>query len=253
MNNNERQTPAAQSDQKSATDSTSSVGKNDEKASAATSETPPTDAANVVAEDVNNRVIPASQMVPDTSPVDPADVRKLVTENAIPVPADSVTMAPVPDSIQMTQPSALELEESDNEQVSMIKVQLAAFAKAVTRPTGKTNDDFRQAAKLCLQFTKHVIQYPKIPVLDTLLAFFQENQEGACASTNYMKGSTTLSMADQQQVGYLYSLFTDLANKTVVRVNSALVINVLKKPEIAEYYNRKMAGIRQSAANANEE
>jgi hypothetical protein len=179
-----------------------------------------------------------------TPAVSPVTEQIALAPSPVSVPADTVTLA-TPTTLEPVA-VAETITVADDEHVQTLKIQLAAFSKAVMRP-GKKPEDFRNAATLAVQITKHVIQYPKVPVLDALLDFFRDNMDGVCAPTNFMKGSTTVGHSDERQVGYLYNLFSDLANKTVVRISNAQVINVLKKPEIAEYFNRKMAGIRQAA------
>lgn len=141
--------------------------------------------------------------------------------------------------------SALDPSEDDDENVSTLKVQLAAFRKLVNGH-GKDPVDFRAAAKMSSTITKFVIAHPKKKVLDTLLDFFVEEKNGVCSAENYMKGSTTLPANEEQQVGYLYGLFSDLANKRIVSINSSVVINILRKPEIVGYYNKKIAGFKSA-------
>ncbi len=195
--------------------------------------------------------------VESTTPEEPADetpATETSTENKPAVaPQETVVLATTsptplvttPDAAALVSSLVTDVAEEDNEHVTTLKIQLAAFSREVMKP-GNNPQDFKQAAKLAAQITKHVIQYPKVPVLDTLYNFFKENITEACAAENYYKGATTLTATEEQQVAYLYNLFAGLAQGLKVSVNTALVNNVLKKPEIINYYHRRLAGLTQN-------
>ena len=203
---------------------------------------------------VVEKTTPATPPVATTQPV--AAPAAKPEEKPVPIkapetvkekPTDPAVVAPVVEADPVVEVPVESVDDpvDDDEQVTALKIQLAAFAKLVGRP-GKSPEDFKSAAKTAVQFTQFVIKYPKVPVLDALLAFFEENIDGACNPKNYMKGSTTLSRTDEQQVGFLYGLFSDLARKQSVKINSGLVVQILKKPEIVGYYNRRISGLVQS-------
>lgn len=203
------------------------------------SETPseeptPTEPEQVPEEPTEAVVPPAAEPEPAAPPVPPEEPTEVA---AAPTPV--VQEAPVVENTAV----------DEDPQVASLKKQLADFKAAVMR-RGSEPSEFAGAAKLIAQITRFVIQSPKTPVLNTLLTFFEENLKGACMNKNYMKGSTTLSMAEEQQVGYLYGLFSDMAQKKIVRINTGQVIQILKKPEIVNFYERKMSVLKQAAAAA---
>lgn len=195
-------------------------------------ETPAVQSEELVSESTSE--VPAETVVPVTAETPNQDAVVLATQ-------DVETLNTVENVTEQTTP----ISENDNEHVTTLKIQLAAFSREVMK-FGEKPEDYRQAAKLAAQITRHVIQYPKVPVLDTLYDFFKENIKGVCAPENYLKGSTTLAANEEQQVAYLYNLFAGLAQGLKVSVNTALVNNVLKKPEIVNYYHRRLAGLTQN-------
>ncbi len=208
----------------------------------------PADTTTPVSEEANGEPTPPeSEQVVEEEEVPPVPTPEPV---APPPPAEepAVVMADPAPAIQEA-PVAESNATDEDPQVASLKNQLADFKVAVMR-RGSEPSDFAGAAKLIAQITRFVIQSPKTPVLNALLAFFEENLKGACLNKNYMKGSTTLSMAEEQQVGYLYGLFSDMAQKKIVRINTGQVIQVLKKPEIVNFYERKMSVLKQAASAA---
>lgn len=107
---------------------------------------------------------------------------------------------------------------------------------------GKNPKDFKAAAAKSASIMKLVVKNPKVPVLDALLKFFVDNKDSVAKPDVFMSGSTSLPHGDEQQVGVLFNLFYSLANKRTERVSVSFVTNILKKPEIISYYNRKVAG-----------
>ena len=184
-------------------------------------------------------------MTDDAPPEAPAQTPEAVSAPE-PTPAPAPPVVAPASTPEMTSTS---LSSDDDELVAALKLQLASFSKALSRP-GSKPEDYRAAAKLALQITKFVIQTPKVSVLDALLAFFEENINGVCSQQMFMKGSTTLSGSDEQQVGFLYNLFAQMAMKQQVRINNQQVVAILKKPEIANYYQRRMAVFAQTQRNA---
>lgn len=176
---------------------------------------------------------------------EPAAAQTLGGGIPIKPPAAQAVQVVVADEAPSSEPSSLTISDDDDPQVKDLKIQLKAFVEAVSQP-GQIPTDFRAAARLLSQITQFVIRFPKVPVLDALLAFFEEHNTTAAAPQNMLKGVTTLSNNDQQQIGVLFSLFSDLASRNVVACNSGKVVQVLKKPEIPNYYNRRVAGIQAS-------
>lgn len=167
-----------------------------------------------------------------TKPVEVAALPVVDIKNEVPVIVEAEVLTGA------TAPSA-----EDTEQVTRLKLLLIDL-KAGLSARGKTPEDFRNAAKVASMVTKFVIANPKPPVLDTLLAFYVENKTGVCKPEEFMKGSTTLNRTDEQQVGFLNGLFSDIANGRATRINSAYVVNVLKRTEFVEYFKRKMNALR---------
>lgn len=197
---------------------------------------------------------PTEENTAPEAPVEetPAVAQPVTTSETPEVIADDVTkQAPAPvveatviaDPVPAAAPLSTDPVEGDDENVEKLKLMLAAL-KAKLGGYGKDPENFKIAAKQASTVTKFVISHPKTNVLDTLLAFFNENKDGVCAAENFMKGSTTLPATEEQQLGFLFNLFSDLANKRLVGVNASLVINVLKKPEIVNYFQRKVAGLK---------
>lgn len=187
----------------------------------------------------------------DTSPVVketpvPTPTPTLPANEPKPTPQEeTVVVAPVSTaSPQETSVSSTKIQDGDDEQVKQLKIMLAAFKRASARP-GKVPEDFKEPAKQISIITKFIIQYPKVPVLDTLLAFFKENIDDVC-SANYLRGTTTLTSDMERKVAFLYNMWSELAREQVVRIETQLVVSVLQKPEIVNYYNRKIAGIQQA-------
>lgn len=173
------------------------------------------------------------------APAEPAPVEVPVVEAASQVVVTVAT--PAKSAVK----ASLEIVEGDDAQVINLKTQLAAFCESNSN-WGETPEDYKQSAKLILQITKYVLQFPKVDVLDAFLTFFEENADGVCAGRNYLKGTSTLSQSDERLVGYLHALFLDLAHKNVVPINPGMVTQVLKKPEIANYYSRRISALVQS-------
>lgn len=201
---------------------------------------------------------------PEVKKEEPAPITPPVVVTA-PVPAPAPVPTPTPAPAPVTPPTpapvapvvqeevAVEAEpvvvDEDNVQVAKLNGMLAEIKVALSKP-GKIPPDFRDAAKKVAIMTQFVITFPKVPVLDALLKFVQDNLNGVCAPSNFLKGGTTLGETDEQQSAYLYLLFHDIASKRLLAINSASVIQVLKKQEFVGYYNRKQAGIRAVAAAA---
>jgi hypothetical protein len=157
--------------------------------------------------------------------------------------AKAAAQAPEPDAVVEEDVGTSTIgDDADNANVAKLKEYLQYFLMALDA-TGDKPTDFAEAAGINAQFTKLIIQHPKVPMLDTLLAFYVENKDKL---DKFMKGSTTLPPVEEQQVGYLHGLFEDLALRRPVRVDAGQVARVLKKPEFGNYYNRKMNGIRQN-------
>lgn len=177
-----------------------------------------------------------------------------VVEEAVKAPVDTVvlaTPAPAPEPIveapvveepvvETVVMQSLVVTEEDDEQVVMLKTKLADFVEAAGK-LGSEPEDFKGQAKQALMIAKFVTQYPKVNVLDALTAFFEENIKGVCDSKTFLKGTDTLSMTDARLVGYLHSIFADIARKQNVGINAGMVTQVFKKPEIANYFNRRVA------------
>lgn len=136
--------------------------------------------------------------------------------------------------------------EGDTPQVIKLKGILKELKEAL-QGYGKEPEHFKQAAAITVVLTRHVTNNARQEVFDALLAFFEENKDGVCSHQEFMKGSTTLSASDEHQVGFLHNLFLQLANRRFFKVNHAQVVNVLKRPEIANYFSRKVAGIKANS------
>lgn len=136
--------------------------------------------------------------------------------------------------------------EGDTPQVIKLKGILKELKEAL-QGYGKEPEHFKQAAAITVVLTRHVVNNARQEVFDALLAFFEENKDGVCSHQEFMKGSTTLSATDEHQVGFLHNLFLQLANRRFFKVNHAQVVNVLKRPEIANYFSRKVAGIKANS------
>ncbi len=127
--------------------------------------------------------------------------------------------------------------EFEDPKVNHLNDLLRDFVEA-NNVSGDTPDHFANSARLANVITQYVINNPTIPVLNHLKDFFIANADGVCSAKNYMKGSTTLNFNDEQQVGFLYNLFKDIASGVRPRKNEALIIQVLKRIEILEYYGK---------------
>lgn len=148
-------------------------------------------------------------------------------------------------ALEIVQSEVLSTTEASGDDEQMVKFKnLLIDTKRALEGRGKVPEDFRTAANLTSKITKFIITQPRQQYLDTLLAFFIENKDGVCHGTEFMKGSTTLSRNDEQQLGFLNSLMNDLANRRISKVNHALITSVMRKPEIAEYFKRKMNGLK---------
>lgn len=196
---------------------------------------------------------------PEPAPVPPVEPEVIIPPVPAPEPIAPPPLPPEEPAVVMAAPAPVVKQapvvesavESEDPQVASLKIQLDAF-KVTAMKRGSEPTDHAACAKLIAQITRFVIQSPKTAVLNALLTFFEENLKGACLNKNYMKGSTTLSMNEEQQVGYLYGLFSDMAQKKIVRINSGQVIQILKKPEIVNFYERKMSVLKQAAQTATE-
>jgi hypothetical protein len=134
----------------------------------------------------------------------------------------------------------------DDRLVTELKEKLATF-KTLLEGYGDKPEDFAQAAKKGYDVAKFAIKYPKTPVLNTLLAFFVENKDGAASGIGIMKGATTLPANELRVVGVLFNLFSNLASHRFASIDNGYINGILKKPEIVNYYNRRKAGIKAAA------
>lgn len=209
------------------------------------------------------------ETVPDTVPEDqpeqaPHDVMPPDLTPA-PVAADSV---PTPEVITGTEPALasepavetapLEVTQEDTAEVEAAVVEidntdphvaklnlLLQMFKEQNEQPGQVPEHFSESARTALAVTKYVIDKPKVEVLDALLAFFVAERDGVCSPIEYLKGSTTLSKFDEQKVGFLFNMFSDMSHRRGGPINSAHVAVVLGRQEIVGYYNRKRAGFTQ--------
>jgi len=131
----------------------------------------------------------------------------------------------------------------DTPKVAKLK-EILSELKVALSGHGKTPEEFLHAAQLNATLVRYVMANYRPEVLDTLLAFYEENLDGVCRPTEFLKGSTTLSATEEQQVGLLHHLFYQLATKRFIKVNNSHVVNILKRPEIGNYFQRRMAGIK---------
>jgi hypothetical protein len=138
--------------------------------------------------------------------------------------------------------TSLTADEGDSTNVAELKIQLAGFVESLKKP-GKKPEDFAERARIFSRVTDMVIRNPTPPVLNLLLAFYTEQ---VSELPSFLKGSTTLQSVEERRVGFLHVLFSDLANQNAVRVSSAEVINVLKKPEISNFYDRKVSALQKN-------
>jgi hypothetical protein len=134
------------------------------------------------------------------------------------------------------------VEDGDDENVISLKLQLEALTQQLSRKGGD-EASYEPAARLLLQITNFVCLHPKVPVLDTLYQYILDNIHGVAEPKILLQGNHLLSKPDAQKVGFLMNLFLDLAHRRKVNINSGLILQVLKKPEVINYYNRRMAGI----------
>ncbi len=177
----------------------------------------------VVADDQTAKTPPESE-----SEIDTDGIEETETQNAD-VNVDKAVVETVDDSLTVSV-NVLRLREL-----------LATFTEA-NNALGKTPEHFRESAKLSSTITKFIIKNPRADVLDCLYDFFVEHKNDVCSDESFMKGSTTLPPVEERQVGFLFGLFSNLANDRAIRVSRTLVINVLKKTEIADYYARRARG-----------
>lgn len=177
---------------------------------------------------------PVIEQVADTATPKTIPEATAVLADPVPVPTTDDTAAA---------PSVIDPNENDNEPVRDLKVMLTAFKERLSNG-GTQPEEFMLAARQASAITNHVIALPKVDVLDTLLAFFEENREGVCRPENVLQGTSTLNPDEDQKISYLFTLFLDLAARRAMPVNAAAVARILRKPEIGNYYNRRVAGIR---------
>jgi hypothetical protein len=157
--------------------------------------------------------------------------------------------AEFPNAIMSSEPAEETAVDSttpvEGDTVAVVKLkQILKELKEALQGYGKEPEHFKHAATITVVLTKHVTNNARSEVFDALLAFYEENKDGVCKPEEFMKGSTTLSATDEHQVGFLHNLFLQLAHRRFFKVNHTQVVNVLKRPEIANYFSRKVAGIK---------
>lgn len=172
------------------------------------------------------------------------EATKKVVTPVEPVAEDVVAEEPTPEPDVVEETEVVATTES-NPKTDRIKAVLADLKVALSRP-GKDPKEFREAARLTATLTKLAITNPHTEVLDTILAFFVAENDGVAKPDVFMKGSTTLPKTEEQQVGFLFTMFSDLANRRPTKINSSLVINILRKPEFTSYYTRKVSGFKSN-------
>jgi len=191
-------------------------------------------------ETIGDTVTGSEVKVTPETPEDEVETSEPQTTEPIAV-ADAIS-EPASEEVPVEEPTS----NNDAPNVAKLKEILKLLKEALEGP-GKNPEDFAHAAKLTTVLTRHITNNARPEVLDTLLAFYEENKDGVCGATEFMKGSTTLSATDEHQVGFLHNLFLQLANKRFFRVNDAQVVNILKRPEIATYFKRRVAGYKANA------
>lgn len=127
-------------------------------------------------------------------------------------------------------------ENVEDEAVTILENLLIGFSES-NEVSGKNPSDFENSANLTFQITQFVIRNPTLPVMFHLLKFFKENIDGVC-STNFLKGSTTLSNQDELKVLTLHALFYEMAKGQFNRKSEAAVMSILGRIEILEFYGR---------------
>lgn len=181
------------------------------------------------------------EVIDDTPQQAPADA-EFVQAVAATVSEDVIEAATEAEGL------STDIRDGDSETLVTLKNLLVAYKKAREEASGSNPSDHRNAAALARDFTRHLIKFPRVEMLDTTLAFFEENKKGILSRDTMMMGSTTLNKVEEQQVGFLFNLFAELVSGTVQSMNAAVVTKVLSKPEFAGFYNRKVAAMKAVAA-----
>ena len=212
-------------------------------------ETPKTDdkpAAETPAAPVAAPVVTstAADPAPVTPPAPVSAVDTAVVKPTEPAPAvveTPETAAPV---------AAVVAEPGDDENVQNLSILTSAWLRQAESSQGQRPEDFTRLAMKTLELTSFVIKLPTTGVLDAFLQFISDNLDGQCAETQYYRGVSKLTMGDQQKVMFLYTLFSQLARKQDIRINTGQFLQTFKKPQIGNYYDRKIIAIRAAAAGA---
>jgi hypothetical protein len=195
----------------------------------------------VISDDVTNKDTAAPQSPPEGSnDEDKTSSQETVQVDVAPQQIDTPVVS---EDVVIVSDDIVVPSTEDNPKVARLK-EILTELKVALSGHGKQPEDFARAAQINASLVRFVIGNARPEVLDTLLAFYVENIDGVCSPTEFMKGSTTLSAAEEQQLGYLNNLFYQLATRRFVKINNAQVVNVLKRPEISTYFQRRMAGIK---------
>lgn len=165
---------------------------------------------------------------------------KVVTNTPAPAPA-------VAETVTETVEAPAAEEADDNALVTELKGYLNDFA-TLNKKIGSDPKDFRESANMVSLITRFIIRGPKPPILNAFLAFVEEHKKDCCSGTNYMKGVDLLPQMEQQRIGYLFNLFSDVANGVLVRVDQNQIIRVLGKHEFVQFLSRRQAVMAQNQA-----
>lgn len=142
--------------------------------------------------------------------------------------------------------SVLTVTADDDQATAKLKGLLTAWRSA-SLVAGRDVAHFKEAGVLSGRITRAIIDRPIDRMLDTLLAFFEEEKDGVCRETESAKGVLNLPQTEAMQAAFLWTLFTNMATKNFTRVDGGQVLNVLKRQEILTYYNRRAAAAAQAA------
>jgi hypothetical protein len=165
---------------------------------------------------------------------------------------DTATLAPAPEPVApaaAVPTDATVPVEGDDVNVARLRALLGDLKTKLSKKN-PSNKDAQAAARVNLQLTKLLVHMPKVPLLDVYLQFLRENADGVAAREKFLLGSTTLGSTDERQVCTLYSLFMDVVDGLVLRVNNSEITKILEKPEFAAYFHRKVAVLAQQRNQA---
>jgi hypothetical protein len=204
---------------------------------------------------------PAEVVAPEAtvSTPTPATPTETVDSNTITQVTDTVNtgtaQADEADAVNNAVPEqstefSLDVSVNDSDIIKQFKVVLYNALDMLSAP-GTKPEHFKAAAKAVLDVTNFVIRTPRTEVLELFYQFMVANPHGVCTRYEYFKGSTSLTKFDEQRVFYLGNLFFSLVEKLDPKnVDSGKVLQVLKKPEILNYYQRKIQLLQRAAQTA---